>query len=324
MSFVEQIAMHAYNLTLAFQVEPVSKGNYPARSIFRRQRGCVNLQHHRNRKALRSLTVVPWRQCRMGIVLVMAAWCVSSIPWPSSSTEKRVALLGNQVNGDSPLEQKKSLAEAPMMEVPPISQPYDMAVNMAVHPKIPIPPPSFMPNPRPQPSQPFTRASQFLPRSESASILTTYADHPVTTAPQGVFQSLRHIRRSLPARERPTSPMDRFATPHGRYIPTLEYESLDIGLEQEENHYINSQAFAELTLEDIKERTRFEVEAPYRQMSSDSKAPVFFTRNPSLIYGLSQAGGAGFFQKACETIGYEWPPRLLPLSVTVYRRDGSG
>lgn len=76
MLFVGEIAVHAYHLNLGDSAEPVSKGNNPARSISHRQRGCANLQHHRNRKALRSLTVVPWLQCPMGIVREMAVWFV--------------------------------------------------------------------------------------------------------------------------------------------------------------------------------------------------------------------------------------------------------
>ncbi|GHJ89746.1 hypothetical protein NliqN6_6148 [Naganishia liquefaciens] len=204
---------------------------------------------------------------------------------------------GSLVNGDSPVEQIKTLVEPPMMEVPPVHQPFNVSANMGIHQNVPIPPPSFIPNADSQSTQRFARRSSNLN----------------TVATKGIFESLRQIRRSLPSRERPTSPVDRFRQPQGGYVPTLEYESLNSAMEQEENHYINPQAFTESTLEDVKERGRFDLEAPYRQLSSDSKNPAFFTKNPSLIYGLSQAGGAGFFQKACETIGYEWPPRLLPL-----------
>lgn len=132
--------------------------------------------------------------------------------------------------------------------------------------------------------------------------------------PPSIFESLRNIRRSVSSGEQQQNPAtERLSnrTPQTRYNSQHEYASLDIGIEEEENHYINLQAFAELTLEDVKERSPNE--SSYRQVSSNHKNPTFFIRNPSLIYGLSQAGGAAFFQRACEIVGYEWPPRLLPL-----------
>lgn len=110
-----------------------------------------------------------------------------------------------------------------------------------------------------------------------------------------------------------SSPRSHHDLLHREYASLDIGSSLDFGLQQEENHYINLQAFADLTLDDVKESGRYDPEVPYRQVSSNHKNPTFFIRNPSLIYGLTQAGGAAFFQRACEIVGYEWPPRLLPL-----------
>jgi hypothetical protein len=139
-----------------------------------------------------------------------------------------------------------------------------------------------------------------------------FIGHNMAMPPPSIYESLRNIRREQqnPASERLSN-----RTPQTRHNPQQDYASLDIGIEEEESHYINLQAFAELTLEDVKERGRSRDEATYRQVSSNHKNPTFFIRNPSLIYGLTQAGGAVFFQRACEIVGYEWPPRLLPLYV---------
>lgn len=98
--------------------------------------------------------------------------------------------------------------------------------------------------------------------------------------------------------------------------------SLDAGAKEEENQYLNPEAFAELTLEDVKDTADSGETVAYRQVSSDHTKPTFFIRNPTLIYGLTQAGGAAFFQRACEIIGYEWPPRLLPLCVFLSEYEG--
>lgn len=101
------------------------------------------------------------------------------------------------------------------------------------------------------------------------------------------------------------------------YTRPDELVSLDAGAKEEENQYLNPEAFAELTLEDVKDTADSGETVAYRQVSSDHTKPTFFIRNPTLIYGLTQAGGAAFFQRACEIIGYEWPPRLLPLCVSL-------
>jgi hypothetical protein len=100
------------------------------------------------------------------------------------------------------------------------------------------------------------------------------------------------------------------------YTQHDEIASLDAGVNSEENQYLNPEAFAELTLEDVKDTADSGEAVAYRQVSSDHTKPTFFIKNPTLIYGLTQAGGAPFFQRACELIGYEWPPRLLPLYVS--------
>lgn len=99
------------------------------------------------------------------------------------------------------------------------------------------------------------------------------------------------------------------------YSQPDDIASLDAGVKEEENQYLNPEAFAELTLEDVKDTADSGEAVAYRQVSSDHTKPTFFIKNPTLIYGLTQAGGAPFFQRACELIGYEWPPRLLPLYV---------
>jgi hypothetical protein len=126
--------------------------------------------------------------------------------------------------------------------------------------------------------------------------------------------SVRNIRQTVAAPTQTFAPhLNTLNHQTTMFSPKSEHASLDTGIEEEENQFVNSDVFAELTLEDLKDTAGSGEAVAYRQVSGDHRNPAFFIRNPSLIYGLTQSGGATFFQRACEIVGYEWPPRLLPL-----------
>ncbi|KAJ9111670.1 hypothetical protein QFC19_001029 [Naganishia cerealis] len=96
-----------------------------------------------------------------------------------------------------------------------------------------------------------------------------------------------------------SNPLKRHPAEHqSTFTPENEHASLDTGIEEEENQFVNYDVFAELTLEDVKDTAGSGEAVAYRQVSGDHRTPAFFIRNPSLIYGLTQSGGAAFFQRA--------------------------
>lgn len=222
--------------------------------------------------------------------------------------------LFSKTNGDSPNAQQQPVTLASSMATP---GPFDRPTNVAMFP----PPPQslqFPGNPGPlHPPPPFDHISRY-----SGKFLRTTkpdwiypADHHSAIPQRNLHDSLKSIRQSTVGSQKasaqhPTGPA------HSLYGRRDEHTSLDTGIEEEENQFVNPEAFAELTLEDVKDTAASGEAVAFRQVSGDHNKPTFFIRNPSLIYGLTQAGGAAFFQRACEIVGYEWPPRLLPLCVS--------
>lgn len=166
------------------------------------------------------------------------------------------------------------------------------------------------------PPAPFIPNSKQYLRSETKYVTQRSCVPVINPAlpSHNLHRSVRNIRHTMNAPPQ-AFPPERNILDHQSSIfsPRNEHASLDTGIEEEENQFVNSDVFAELTLEDVKDIAGSGEAVAFRQVSSDHRNPAFFIRNPSLIYGLTQSGGAAFFQRACEIVGYEWPPRLLPL-----------
>jgi len=94
--------------------------------------------------------------------------------------------------------------------------------------------------------------------------------------------------------------------------PSLDLEE---GMEQE-SHFLGSGAFANLGLSTTQPPSALGATGAlaFRQVSSDSRNPVFFVKNPALLYGRTPNTGQGMFEAAralCDGLGKDIPSTAI-------------
>jgi len=86
-------------------------------------------------------------------------------------------------------------------------------------------------------------------------------------------------------------------------VPPLDHDTD----EQQESHFLGAMAYSSFT---VKEAAGHSVqpysgpgptgsEIPFRQVSSDVRTPVFFVKNPALLYGRTPNSGKSVFDAVC-------------------------